>query len=73
MRNEGAYISEEDKKRIVGEVSFVKCLICKQNYTPDILDISLNANFYYKNCKYCRMRRQVMKKKSLDKAIKNIK
>jgi len=58
---------EEDKKRLVGYVSFVKCNICKEHYYPDDTDISLNGNFYYKNCKICRKSRVDMKKKSQNK------
>jgi len=61
---------EEDKKRLVGVVSFVKCNICKENYNPDDSDISLNGNFYFKNCKGCRKSRVEMKKKSLNKTQK---
>lgn len=69
MRNEEHTFNEADKKRLVGCVSFVKCNICKQNYTPDNLDISLNGNFYYKNCKNCRKSRVEMKIKSLNKRV----
>jgi hypothetical protein len=61
--------NEEEQKRLVGKVSFVKCNICKQNYVPDNTDISLNGNFYYKNCKKCRKSRVEMKQKSLKKPV----
>ena len=69
MRNEEHTFKDEEKKRLVGIVSFVKCTICKNNYTPDKHDISLNGNFYYKNCKDCRKSRVDMKIKSLNKRV----
>jgi hypothetical protein len=67
MRNEGYKYKDEDVKRLVGVVSFVKCNICKKNYVPDDKDVSLNGNLYYKNCKICRRSRVEMKEKSLNK------
>ena len=58
-------VTDKDKLRVVGEVSFVKCNICRQPYFPTTCDISLNANFYYKNCKPCRDNRVKLKEKSL--------
>ena len=69
MRTEEHKFSEEEMKRLVGKVEFIKCTICKQNYVPDDLDVSLNGNFYYKNCNNCRKRRAEMKKKSLNKQV----
>lgn len=65
-------LTKEDNLRLVGIVSFVKCNICKNNYIPTDVDISLNGNFYYKNCKSCRDKRVEMKKKSLNKNNINI-
>ena len=59
--------NEEQKKRLVNVVSFIKCTICKQNYFPNDTDISLNGYFYFKNCKICRKNRAEMKSKSLNK------
>ena len=73
MRNEGYKFKEEEKKRIVGLVSFVKCSICKNDYEPDDKDISLNGNLYYKNCKPCRNHRQQLKIKSINKIKSNSK
>lgn len=67
MRVEENNFKEEEKKRLVGIVSFVKCNICKQNYVPDDKDVSLNGNLYYKNCRICRRSRVEMKLKSLNK------
>ena len=67
MRVEEHKFKDEERKRLVGIVSFVKCNICKQNYAPDDRDISLNGNLYYKNCKICRRSRVEMKLKSLNK------
>ena len=69
MKAEETKFNEEEKKRLVGIVSFVKCNICRNNYIPDDKDVSLNGNFYYKNCKICRKRRAEMKKKSLNKQV----
>jgi hypothetical protein len=66
MKAEETKFNEEEKKRLVGIVSFVKCNICRNNYIPDDKDVSLNGNFYYKNCKICRRRRMEMKQKSLN-------
>ena len=67
MKVEETKFNEEEKKRLVGIVSFVKCNICKQNYVPDDKDVSLNGNLYYKNCRICRRNRVEMKQKSLNK------
>jgi len=57
------FIKEEDRKRLVGVVFEIDCSICKKKYTPDDTDISLNAKFYYKNCKQCRQHRLELKRK----------
>lgn len=67
MRNEETKLTAEQKARLVGEATFIKCLICKKNYIPDEKDISLNGNFFYKNCRICRKSRAEMKQKSLNK------
>ena len=67
MKVEETKFNEEEEKRLVGIVSFVKCNICKQNYVPDDKDVSLNGNLYYKNCRICRRNRVEMKQKSLNK------
>ena len=68
MRVEENKFKEEQRKRLVGIVSFVKCNICKGNYVPDDKDVSLNGNLYYKNCRICRKSRVDMKQKSLNKS-----
>lgn len=67
MRNEENKMTAEQITRLVGQATFIKCTICKENYIPDNKDISLNGNFYYKNCKDCRKKRVEFKKKSLKK------
>ena len=69
MRTEERKFSEEEMKRLVGKVEFIKCNICRNNYFPTSTDVSLNGNFYYKNCNNCRKRRTEMKKKSLNKQV----
>lgn len=74
MRVDNSPINEYDKYRVVGEVSHIPCNICKKIYKPDNSDISLNGNFYYKNCKECRAHRLEIKrryeaKKLLTKSI----
>ena len=63
MRVDNSPINEYDKYRLVGEVSDILCNICKKIYIPDDTDISLNGNFYYKNCKECRKHRLEIKKR----------
>ena len=65
MRVEERKFSEEEMKRLVGEVEFVKCNICRNNYFPT----STDGNFYYKNCNNCRKKRSEMKNKSLNKQV----
>jgi hypothetical protein len=67
MRLEEHKFKEEERKRLVGYVSLVKCNLCKKDYVPDDKDISLNGNLYYKNCRVCRRSRVEMKEKSLNK------
>jgi hypothetical protein len=67
MKLEETKFNEEEKKRLVGIVSFVRCNICKKDYVPDDKDVSLNGNLYYKNCRICRRNRVEMKQKSLNK------
>jgi len=62
-------MKEADKKRLVGLVSEVQCAICKKKYTPTDRDISLNGNFYYKNCQQCRAHRVELKKISIAKKL----
>jgi hypothetical protein len=67
MKVEETKFNEEQEKRLVGIVSFVRCNICKKDYVPDDKDVSLNGNLYYKNCRICRRNRVEMKQKSLNK------
>lgn len=46
--------TEDEKKRLVGKVKFVKCSKCLNDYEPNDTDISLNGYFYWKNCRTCR-------------------
>jgi len=69
MRVEDTKFSEEEMRRLVGKVEFIKCNICRNNYYPTFADVSLNGNLYYKNCNNCRKRRTEMKNKSLNKQV----
>jgi len=52
-----------DPKLMVGIVTEIKCRICKDKFSPDNKDISLNGSQYFKNCKQCRAHRLELKRK----------